>query len=99
MPTEIEKQFNEAMLNVYSDAKRECGYTASRFLQMVTELGGRAAAQRLLEPGEPSDGFAILWERGGLHLSLEAVVLEPQWRELFTDHEVEGASRPEEVLR
>jgi hypothetical protein len=42
MPTDIEGQFDEAMLEIYRRAKAEAGYTATRFLGMVVErLGGR----------------------------------------------------------
>ena len=34
------KRFNEAMLDVYRRAKAEAGYNATRFLGMVTEMGG-----------------------------------------------------------
>lgn len=39
MPTELEKQFHAAMLDVYQRAKTEARYNASRFLSMVTEQG------------------------------------------------------------
>jgi len=37
MPTDLEKRFNEAMLDVYRRAKAEAYYNATRFLGMVTE--------------------------------------------------------------
>ena len=34
-----------------------------------------------------SEGYTALWERKHLELAVEAVVLQPKWRELFTQAE------------
>ena len=39
---------------------------ATRFLQMVSEIGSFEAARRLLAAPAVSDGFTALWERGRL---------------------------------
>ena len=44
----LEKQFEKEMLNIYRMAKKECGYNAVRFLQLVSEKGGLAAAKQLI---------------------------------------------------
>lgn len=85
--TPQEKRFQQAMVRVYQDAKRETGYDATRFLQMVSKHGGVATAQQLLHAGQVSDGFTALWERGRLDLTVEHLVLEPEHEELFTDEE------------
>lgn len=87
-----ERRFHGAMIEVYEKAKGETGYTATRFLQMVSDLGGLAAARRLLAAPAVSDGFTALWERGRLDLTVEALVLSEQYRELFTEEEREGAA-------
>ena len=46
--TEIEKCFHNAMVNIYKTAKSECGYNATRFLQLVSTKGGLAAAKQLI---------------------------------------------------
>jgi hypothetical protein len=46
--TDLENQFHQAMIQVYKDAKRECNYTATYFLQMVNERGGLATAKYLI---------------------------------------------------
>ena len=54
MPTEAERQFNEAMPNIYRQAKAEAGYNATRFLSVFVERGGlerRIAVNRLREYG------------------------------------------------
>ena len=47
---ELEAVFHRAMVRVYEDAKRETGYNAVRFVQMVSEQGGLATARQLLHP-------------------------------------------------
>src|SRR5216117_1155146 len=87
MPTEIERQFNEAMLDVYRRAKAEAGYNATRFLGMVTELGGYETAHTLMHAPTVSEGYTALWERGRLDLTIEAVILQAEWRDLFSELE------------
>lgn len=91
--TDIIGEFHEAMLNVYRRAKSEAGYNASRYLGMVSEQGGLEAARSLLHSATVSDGYTALWERGRLDLTVEALILDPRWVELFTDSERQIARR------
>ena len=45
---EVERRFHRAMVGIYETAKRELGYNATRFLQMVSEQGGLVTARQLL---------------------------------------------------
>ena len=45
---EIERRFHRAMISIYETAKRELGYNATRFLQMISEHGGLATARLTL---------------------------------------------------
>ena len=54
------------MISIYNTAKRELGYNATRFLQMISEQGGLSTARQLLWSEAPSEGFTTLWERGRL---------------------------------
>ncbi len=87
MPTEIEGQFHEAMLEIYRRAKREADYNATRFLSMVVERGGLETARYLLHAAKVSEGYTALWERGRLDLTVEAVILNAEWQSLFSDVE------------
>lgn len=87
MSTTLEQRFHEAMLDVYRRAKNEAGYTAARFLGMVSEQGGYEAARTLIHAPTVSEGYAALWERGRLDLTVEAVVLQPEWQDLFSNQE------------
>lgn len=53
---ELELRFHRAMIRIYEDAKRDAGYTATRFLQMISERGGLATARQLVVSSTPSDG-------------------------------------------
>ena len=86
-----EEEFHNAMLRIYRRAKDECGYNATRFLQMLAELGGMETARRLLSTDEPQIGFTELWEARRLDLTVEALVLQPEWRDLFSSDQLECA--------
>lgn len=83
----IERAFHDAMLDVYKRAKSEAGYNATRFLTMVNEHGGLETARILLHSQDVSEGYIALWEKGRLDLTVEAVMLEPEWASLFSPAE------------
>ena len=85
--TILEKLFEQEMIDIYMTAKKECGYNASRFLQMLGAKGGLAAAKQLISKPGGTDGFTTLWEHGRLDLSVDAHVLKAEYAELFTDEE------------
>jgi hypothetical protein len=87
MATELQRRFHAAMVEVYVRAKSEAGYTASRFLAMVTDQGGYEAARTLLHASGVSEGYTALWERDRLDLTVEAVILKPEWLDLFSPEE------------
>ncbi len=93
MTSERERQFHRDMVRGAERLKREIGYNATRFIQMVGELSGVEAARLLLQGRDASDGFTTLWERGRLEMSVEAHVLLPWYRELFTEDQLGTAER------
>lgn len=90
-PKAREDLFHRAMVGVYERARDEAGYNATRFIQMVAERGGLETARQLLHGRDVSDGFAALWEKGRLDLSMEFQVLQPQFEALFSEEEREMA--------
>ncbi|MEU6408242.1 DUF262 domain-containing protein [Microbispora sp. NPDC046933] len=87
----VHAEFDAAMRSVYDRARSEANYHASYFLSMLAEHGSLATARRLLRSPAVSDGFAALWERGRLDLTVEALVVQPRFAELFTPAETEVA--------
>jgi hypothetical protein len=65
--------------------KDEAGYPAAYFLGMLAEHGGLETARRLLAATTILDGFTALWERKRLDLTVEALVLRPEFQGLSTD--------------
>lgn len=74
----------------YKRAGEEVGYWAIRFLQAVRRNGGLSTAKRMLKPRNASQraGLDKLIEAGRPDLTLEAIILRPQFRSLFTDEEI-----------
>jgi len=93
MANEIEKRFDEAMMNIYQRALTEVHYRATRYHRMLCENGGIDTAQILINSKVVSDGYTALWERGRLDLTVEALVLDEQWYSLFTDEELDIARK------
>lgn len=87
MNQKLEKRFYYAMIELYQRAKDECDYNSIRFLNMVNEHGGLETARILLHSTGVSDGYTAMWERQRLDLTVEAIILKPEWKELFSDDE------------
>ena len=51
---------------------------------MVVERGGLLTARYLLHAPTVSEGYAALWERKRLDLTVEAMILQPEWHALFS---------------
>jgi len=85
MASDMETRFDHAMMGVYVRAKNEVGYNATRYLQMLHDHRGLETARILIVADHPSEGYVALWERGRLDLTVEALVLQPEWRPLFAE--------------
>jgi hypothetical protein len=90
---DLPRRFDREMRRVYERARSEPGYNATYFLSMLAEYGGMGTAHRLLAGRNISDGFSALWERRRLDLTVEALVLQTGYAELFSDEELETARR------
>lgn len=80
-----EKSFTKAMEQIYKDAVA-IGYRPTTFRRMLADHGGVETARRLIR-GAATSGFNTLWEKGRLDLSVEALMLKPSWRALFSPEE------------
>jgi len=93
MVGEAERRFHADMVAGAERLKREIGYNPTRFTRMVGEMGGVEAARHLLRGRDASDGFTTLWEHRRLEVSVEAFVLLPWYRGLFSEDELATAER------
>jgi len=87
MPEADEIEFHQAMVRIYAEAKK-VNYNATRFIQMVGNEWGLASAHQLLRGALPSEGFETLRSVGRLDLTVEAHVLKPEFRRLFSPDEL-----------
>ena len=85
----LAEEFEEAMHDIYRRALSEAGYKASIFLNMLFEHRGVETAKRLIHSSKVSDGYAALWERGRLDLTVEALISDNEkWQPLFSAEEI-----------
>jgi hypothetical protein len=99
----LELRFHDDMLDVFRlageatrrlrpDGTTARGYWASYFLRGVRNHGGPEYARQLLRKNGTTEGFQRLKDEGRLDLTMEALVLRPEYSELFTDDERRVAS-------
>jgi hypothetical protein len=90
---QLAREFDDHLREGYRHLARTIGYRATVFNEMITMHGGVKTAQLLLRGPRTSEGFARLWEAGMLHHSVEASILRPEYRCLFSDDERSIARR------
>jgi len=78
-----EARFTLFLREKAAQAEREVGYRPKYFLGMLGKDGGYRTAVKLLSEKKVSEGFTKLWEYGLLKLSVEALVVESEWRCFF----------------
>jgi len=92
-PADAKRLLHSALVDVAQRSKTEAGYNPTLFIQMLSDRGGLETAHALLSASGTSDGFASLWERGRLDLTMESVVLRPEFVGLFSPRELDVARR------
>jgi hypothetical protein len=94
----LELRFHDAMLDIYRlageatrhqrpDGSTARGYWAGYFLRGVRNHGGPEYAHQLLRKQGTTDGFQRLTDEGRLDLTVEALVVRPEYEPLFTEDE------------
>jgi hypothetical protein len=69
------------------------GYSPRVFENMIFELGTVAAVKKLINTSRVTEGFTRLWELNRLDLSMENIIQEAEWKDLFSDAERETAKK------
>lgn len=90
--TDLEMQFNEDMSFICREA-RKIGYNPKIFAAMVGEYGGLATAKKLVMQDKPTDGYIRLFELNRLDLTAERFVIEPKYKDLFTEDEIHASRK------
>jgi hypothetical protein len=91
-----EDALTKAMYSNYQRAGRETKYWGSYFLRELKKYGGLGVAKRMLAKATrngDTKGFLALADAGRPDLSVEAVVLSPEFRHLFSTEELAIAER------
>lgn len=94
--TAAARALEEALREVNRRAGQEEGLGSGRFTQALNRRGGLGAARRLLQPlprGATLPGFDAILAAGRADLTMEYVVLQDRFRQLFTPAELAEAQR------
>lgn len=89
----LEDELTKAFIDGYYVAGKEVGYWGRRFLQAVRRNGGLATAKRMLLPRNAGQrkGLDALLGANRPELTVEAIVLQPKFRSLFSAAEIAAA--------
>jgi hypothetical protein len=74
------------------------GYNPTHFVRMLDQHGALDTARHLLKSAEPQEGQFTLWKKNLLHLSIEALALDPRFQPLFSSEELACARQRLEEL-
>ena len=90
----IEEELTAALIEVYQRAGEEVGYWGHRYRQAILRNGGLSTAKRMMKPRNAGQraGLDALIEAGRPDLTLEAIILQPKFRGLFTNEELSVAA-------
>ena len=86
----LEKKLQQEVIKNCEIAEKECGCKMTRFLQTVEKFGIVRTAQEIFRKGRTSDCFERLIEEKRLELTMEAILVKPEYASLCTDEEVDG---------
>jgi 5-methylcytosine-specific restriction enzyme A len=90
----VEDQLTAVLEQSYRRAGEEVGYWGRRFLQAVRRKGGLATVRRMLKPRTTGQraGLDALLDANRPDLTVEAIILKPKFRRLFSKAELHVAS-------
>jgi hypothetical protein len=83
----------ETRVNVSIREMIGIGYKPHAFMTMRITEGTVNAIKKLINSNEIPSGFTTLWEKGRLDLSMEKIIQEPEWVNLFTDDDRKKAGK------
>lgn len=88
--SEIEKRFEGRLRNTIVESAA-LGYYPSRFEQMLNSSSGISVAKKLVTSGDLHYGLKELKKLGRLDLTVESIMMEDEFRLLFTQAELDAA--------
>ena len=84
---EIELDLFTDMIKIYRETDIQCNYKAAGFFQMIQTDGAITTAKEIINNAEVTEGFMKLAECNRLDLSVEALITQDKYKELFTAKE------------
>lgn len=89
----LEEDLTAALIDGYQRAGAEVGYWGRRFLQAVRRNGGLVTVKRMMAPRNAGQraGLDALLDAGHPDLTVEAIIPQPKYRQLFTAAELSTA--------
>ena len=87
----LKRELRERYISTYNECKK-LKYFPSAFLDMVVSNDDIVETTRkLIHKEGGTSGFTTLYEKRRLDLSVENIILEPRYRELFTEEDLQAA--------
>jgi hypothetical protein len=77
---DFEERINNAIKELF-----KIGYKPRIFMDMRIEYGTIDAIKHLIHSDKASSGFTTLWKKQQLDLSVENIIQEPEWANIFTE--------------
>ena len=91
--TLLENKFNEDVLESIKKIKKEV-YTPTRFIRMLHQHNDNAVeVVKTLVAKDTTIGIEKLYEKGKLELSIEALIIKPEYKPLFSEEIINICSR------
>lgn len=85
-------RFSEAVSDLYKRTIYECNHRQTFLKDLMESMGGYRAAKKVLGNKKYLIGIASLKAYNRLDLSVEALVVDPQWEGIFTKRQLEVAN-------
>jgi hypothetical protein len=85
--------FEKRVWSAIDIMKEEYDFTPTVLIKMINDHGAVEAVKRLINNLKPSSGYTKLWELKALNLSMEAIILEEEWKAIFSEDERKKAKK------
>jgi hypothetical protein len=95
--SDLQAEFQEALRGLLRES-REIDPLSLYMLKRLDEEGGLPMAKRVLASSAQQTGLMRLWREERLEISVEALVLRPEFRVLFSADELSEARKRLSVL-
>ena len=82
---QIKQSFHNEMVLIYKRITKELKHKSPRLIDLINKHGGYEAAIKYLVTESAVQDFAVLWENQRLDLSVEALIVNEKYRDIFDE--------------